>query len=338
MSKDIRTLFVGMPGQFSHIVLERLLAHSINVVAVLLSGPKNVQHRAVVPPDGNTLLHPEGKLELTLLNPTISLAPATTVVGRRIKGSVTGASASNAHQVLASPLVLAVSEGIPVFECGRIGRLQTTEWLSQLAPDVAIVACWNGVIPPHVLEIPRYGFLNVHPSLLPSYRGPYPLFWQFRNGETATGVSVHWMDADLDTGDIAGQRQVRFEDGLRGVEAEALCARSGGDLLAIVLGRLSRGTVVRRPQPSGGSYFPAPSPIDFTLEAGWHPRRAFNFMRATAEWGIPFSLESKGTVFRLIDAIKWQAEASPEPTGKGTVWALFQGGSVLAEEWSQKAP
>ena len=153
------------------------------------------------------------------------------------------------------------------------------------------------------------------------------------HGETTTGVTVHWMDDCLDTGDIAGQREIQFEDGVRGAEAEAQSAKSGGDLLAETLGRLSRDEAIRQPQPSGGTYYPAPSQDDFTLEASWHPRRAFNFMRATAEWGIPFSVESDGKFYRLSEAIEWQEDASDETPDCGKVWASFRGGSVLAVVW-----
>ena len=198
--------------------------------------------------------------------------------------------------------------------------------------DVVCVACWNRIIPSRVLGIPRLGFLNVHPSLLPSYRGPYPLFWQFRAGEVSTGVTVHWMDAGLDTGDIGGQRKLHFADGIGGAEAEALCASSGGDLLAELLAKLKRGQATRRPQPAGGSYFPAPSAEDFALDARWHPRQAFNFMRGTAEWGVPFRLETNGSVQWLSDALEWREEEPLERPAKGRVWAHFRGGALLATE------
>ncbi len=332
----MRTLFMGMPGQFSHIVLDRLLAHSINVAAVLLTGPRNVPLRAVSPPIGDSFLPQEGELDLPLLNPVLAATPTAREEIRLNRGSMTSDSAFEAPKVSASPLALAVGEGIPAFECGQVAHLMTTGWLKELALDVVCVACWNGIIPRLVLDIPRYGFMNVHPSLLPAYRGPFPLFWQFREGEAETGVTLHWMNAGLDMGDIAAQREIQFEDGIRGAEAEALCARSGGDLLAEVLGRLSRGDVVRRPQPSGGTYFPAPTLGDFTLESSWHPRRAFNFMRATAEWGTPFSLEAEGVKYQLRDAVKWQDEISQEPPDDGKVWTSFQGGSLLAEEWSKE--
>ncbi|MDE0197906.1 MAG: formyltransferase family protein [Caldilineaceae bacterium] len=329
----MRTLFVGMSGQFSHIVLARLLAHGVNVVAVLLPGPRNIPLRAVFSPACTDLPQQGRELDLPILNPAVISAPAVSEQSKANRGSGPGDSASYAPRASANPLALAANEGIPAYECGKVGHQETTGWLKELALDVVCVACWNSIIPPPVLEIPRYGFLNVHPSLLPAYRGPFPLFWQFRNGETATGVTVHWMDSGLDSGDIAGQREIRFNDGIRGASAEALCAKSGGDLLAEVLAVLSRGDEIRQPQPSGGTYYPAPSHDDFTLDSNWHTRRVFNFMRATAEWGIPFSVEADGRLYRLSDAIEWQEDASTETPDCGKVWASFQGGSVLAEEW-----
>ena len=333
MSKEMRTLFMGMSGQFSHIVLERLLARGINVVAVLLTGPKNVPLRAVFPAAGTALPTQGEEFELPLLNPAVTLATTALEKRRVSRSGWTGNSASHVASVSGSPVALAANKGIPAYECGKVGHQETTGWLKELALDVVSVACWSSIIPAPILEIPRYGFLNVHPSLLPAYRGPFPLFWQFRNGETATGVSVHWMDAGLDTGDIAGRREIRFRDGIRGASAEALCAKSGGNLLAEIIGRLSRSDALRQPQPLGGTYYPPPSQDDFTLDSNWHARRAFNFMRATAEWAIPFSVESEGRLYRLSDAIEWQEDASTESPDCGSVWVSFRGGSVLAEVW-----
>ncbi len=329
----MRTLFAGISGPFSRIVLERLLANNIRIVAVLLSGQRGVPLRALPRPGASALSNPGDGLELPLLNAFV----ASFATAREESGVAIGSSAIDAarpgEELPASLPALAFQSGIPSYECGEIGRPEVTGWLVDMSVDVVCVACWNRVIPASVLDVPRHGFLNVHPSLLPAYRGPYPLFWQYRaGGETATGVSVHWMDAGLDTGDIAGQREIQFEDGIRGAEAEALCAFSGGDLLAEVLVKLENGELLRKPQPAGGSYFPAPSSEDFALDADWHPRRAFNFMRANAEWGVPFRHESEGTVHWLADALAWREDASPEAAGEGRVWASFRGGAVLALE------
>ena len=269
-------------------------------------------------------------LDLPLVDPKVIVAPPgmgdSGTSGQRSAAELRG----GAVQVPVSTLHLARQEGIPTFECRDISHPDVVSWLSEMSLDIICVACWNRIIPPRVLGIPRQGFLNVHPSLLPAFRGPFPLFWQFRAGEVSTGVTVHWMDAGLDTGDIAGQRAVQFAEGIGGPEAEAQCASEGGDLLAEVLAKAAQGQAARRPQPEGGSYFSAPSAEDFALDANWHPRQAFNFMRGTAEWGVPFRLEIEDSVLWLDEALEWREEAPLERPAEGRVWAPFRGGALLA--------
>lgn len=321
-----------MSGPFSRIILDRLLANNIGIAAVLLSAQSGVPLRKLPRPRATGLSKPGEVLELPLLN--TSGTSAMTVIKESVIAGVSSmpGPARAGHRLPPEIPELAFQSGVPLYECGQIGHAEVTSWLAAMSVDVVCVACWNRIIPPSALDIPRHGFLNVHPSLLPAYRGPNPLFWQYRAGEKATGVSVHWMDAGLDTGDIVGQRKLKFEEGIRGAEAEELCALAGGELLSECLGKLENGVLQRTPQPAGGSYFPVPSEEDFTLDPSWDPRRAFNFMRANAEWGIPFRLETEGKVLRLADALEWNEKASPEAAGEGTFWAQFRGGSVLAAE------
>lgn len=328
----MRTLFAGMSGPFSRIVLNRLLANNIGIAAVLLSAQSGVPLRKLPRPRATGLSKPGDGFEIPLENTTVTSAATVREEYGVARGSPTPEPARAGDWMPPAIPELADQVGAPSYECGEIGHAEVTSWLAAMSVDVVCVACWNRVIPPSVLDIPRHGFLNVHPSLLPAYRGPYPLFWQYRAGEKATGVSVHWMDAGLDTGDIVGQRKLKFEEGIRGAEAEELCALAGGELLSECLGKLENGVLQRTPQPAGGSYFPVPSEEDFTLDPSWDPRRAFNFMRANAEWGIPFRLETEGKVLRLADALEWTEEDSPGAAGEGTVWAQFRGGSVLAVE------
>ena len=332
MSTDTRTLFMGMPDPFSNIVLEGLFTAGVTVAAVLLPGQQFRPLRPAILPSEGIRPRQGESLDLPLLNSLVSVAPSAKEKSATGGQSTTAESMGCVDHFPASALNLAFREGIPTYECGDIGQPDAANWLTEMSLDVVCVACWNRIIPSRVLGIPRLGFLNVHPSLLPSYRGPYPLFWQFRAGEVSTGVTVHWMDAGLDTGDIGEQRKLHFADGIRGAEAEALCASSGGDLLKELLAKLKRGQATRRPQPAGGSYFPAPSAEDFALDARWHPRQAFNFMRGTAEWGVPFRLETNGSVQWLSDALEWREEEPLERPAKGRVWAHFRGGALLATE------
>lgn len=327
----MRLLFLGMPGPFSYLVLEGLIARGFKASAVLLTGSESDVLRPLYVPEAGRETHPAGEADLHIVNPSVG-------IGVRVDG---GGAAEGGHPLAGTgtfaasyggPLRLATREGIPAYASGDIGHREVRRWLGEMAVDVVCVACWDRIIPASALAIPRYGFLNVHPSLLPFYRGPYPLFWQFREGERATGVTVHWMDGGLDTGDIAGQRELLFEDGMRGAEAEALCATAGASLAADVLEALGRGQQVRERQTEGGSYFGRPSAADFSVDAGWHVRRAFNFMRGTAEWRIPFRYEGDATVRWFRDALAWREGAPGESAGGGAVWAAFRGGSVLALE------
>ncbi len=292
----MRVLFLGMGGQFTQIVLERLLNAGVEVCALLLSGPQ---------------LHP--------LRPEVAIASdplALPLLESFVKPNA---------------LHLAWQQGIPVYESGPLSAPGLADRIGQLAPDVACVACFDRIIPARLRALPRYGFLNVHPSLLPHFRGPEPLFWQLRSGVNPVGVTVHWMDAGPDTGDIAGQRSLPLADGISGRKADALCAAAGGDLLAEVVGQLAAGRAERRPQPTGGSYQPAPGPEDFRVENDWSARRVFNFMRGTAEWGYPYPVEIDGQGWRLSGPLGWGAIPLSQPVeflASGSARVAFAGGSV----------
>lgn len=297
----MRVLFVGMGGQFTRIVLERVLERGGRtggeVCALLLSGP---ELRPLLP----EATAPDDPLALPLVDSFVEQ----------------------------SALHVAWAHGIPVYESGPLNSPRLLDILSELAPDVACVACFDRILPGRLLALPRHGFLNVHPSILPDFRGPEPLFWQFRAGVNPVGVTVHWMDRGLDTGDIAGQRTVALADGVSGPAAEARCAAAGGDLLVEVLGKLAAGRATRHPQPSGGSYQPGPAADDFRLDLSWDARRAFNFMRGTAGWGMAYPLRVAETELVLTRALGWEETAQPSVSvANGVARIPFARGLLIAE-------
>ncbi len=97
---------------------------------------------------------------------------------------------------------LAVKSSLPVFQPDDVKEIQFMHTLKTLAPDLVVVVAYGRIFPRHLLEIPRFGFLNVHSSLLPAYRGPAPINAAIINGETETGVSIIILDEGMDTGDI----------------------------------------------------------------------------------------------------------------------------------------
>ncbi|MCZ7671365.1 MAG: hypothetical protein M5U34_31650 [Chloroflexi bacterium] len=99
------------------------------------------------------------------------------------------------------------------------------------------------------------------------------------------------MDEGLDTGDIAAQAPLTLPTGVSGREADLLTGTLGGQLLVSSLRQLANGSLTRSPQPSGGSAQPWPQAKDFRVPTTWSARRAFNFMRGTAEFGRPYMIE-----------------------------------------------
>jgi methionyl-tRNA formyltransferase len=277
-------LFFGLPAGASAEVLSGLLADGVQVAGVILPAI-SVPYLLLDDPSPITPLTPPAPSGLSLVEPN---EPFDT-------------------------LRVAWAAGLPVLAVGDFAHPDTLATLAEWRADVAVVACFTQRIPPAVLGIPRWGFLNLHPSLLPAYRGPTPVFWQLRDG-AATGATVHYLDEGLDTGDIADQIAVPLPDGVSGPGAERLMMRAGLDLLRGVLAELARGIVQRRPQPAGGSYFGFPGEADFALSTGWPARRAFNFMRGTADWNRPYRVEIAGRTEWLATADDWSAVELDRPS------------------------
>ncbi|HXK13927.1 MAG TPA: formyltransferase family protein [Gaiellaceae bacterium] len=170
-------------------------------------------------------------------------------------------------------------------------------------PDLAICTGFPWLIPAEAIDVPKHGIVNGHPSLLPRYRGPFPVAWAVRNGETEIGMSYHVMDAHFDTGNVLAQRRIPLtEDDTM----ETLFARFPAvtpDLLATVFDRLGRGD--RGDPQEGGEYQSAFEPdysfADLTQTAAEVHRqtRAWSFIPPILPLMGPL-LERDGTRIRLL--------------------------------------
>ncbi|MEM7114439.1 MAG: formyltransferase family protein [Chloroflexota bacterium] len=181
--------------------------------------------------------------------------------------------------------------------------------VASLKPDIASVACFSQKIPPNLLNLPQHGFLNVHPSLLPAFRGPEPLFWVFRHNHEGAGVTVHFMDEGWDSGDIVAQTAVSFSDGISYNEANMLCAEVGSQLLIKTVRQLQQGTLTPRPQGENGRYFPNPAHHDFIISTRWSAQHAFNFIHGTANWERPYRVEGLDEEIWIKTAVSYQPDA-----------------------------
>ncbi len=300
----MRILFFGMQGTFSVPPFD-VLQNSRHEVAAVIVPARRGQQTALAP------LRPVPPVEDGLEIPLIRDGEEQSIVER------------------------AWQAGIAAFEVSRPHAREFVDQVSQWQPDVACVACFSRILPPALLAIPRHGFLNLHPSRLPHYRGPDPIFWQLRDGLNPLGVTVHWMDAALDTGDIAAQESVTYVDGMSWAEIERRCADVGARLLLDVVDALESGEAQRRAQGEGGSYQPAPTAADFVIPYTWTARRAFTFIRGTQVWGLPYTVETRGAPIRLARALAWTDESAVPGavTGQdGFLLIEMADGTLIAEE------
>ena len=123
--------------------------------------------------------------------------------------------------------------------------------LAALAPDLVVVAAYGKIIPPELLSIPPHGFLNIHPSLLPRYRGPSPVVTAILDGAGATGVSLMLMDEGMDSGSLLAQRRVLIQSRETAQALTLRLFRLGGELLAETLPLWIRGQIECQPQDLG---------------------------------------------------------------------------------------
>lgn len=156
-------------------------------------------------------------------------------------------------QTLTAPPVkeMALRHGIPVFQPQKLRAPEVVEELRALAPDLIVVVAFGQILPKSVLEIPRYGCINVHASLLPKYRGAAPINQSIIDGETDTGITTMLMDVGLDTGPMLLKRALTIgPDETAGELHDRLCAL-GGETMAATLELLLRGEL--QPQEQDGS-------------------------------------------------------------------------------------
>lgn len=166
----------------------------------------------------------------------------------------------------------ALEYNLPVSQPERVRDEAFMDELERLKPDVIVVAAFGQILPERILNIPRYGCINVHASLLPAYRGAAPIQWAVIDGLEETGITIMYMEKGLDTGDIICQRRVKLSPDETGGSLFDRLAVEGADLLVETLEQLENGTAVRRKQDdSKASYARMLSKdmgrLDFTQDA-----------------------------------------------------------------------
>lgn len=168
--------------------------------------------------------------------------------------------------------------GIPVHEPPRL-----RDFAAEIAGedfDLFALASYGRILPKDLLELARLGALNVHPSLLPKYRGATPIQSAIAAGDRETGVSIMLMDAGLDTGDIVARRPVAIEPGETYGELHDRLAVVGAELLADAIERAERGELAGEPQAGEPSLTRPIAKDDLTVDWSWPAQRIVDVVRA----------------------------------------------------------
>jgi methionyl-tRNA formyltransferase len=180
---------------------------------------------------------------------------------------------------------LAQKYGIPVLQPQKIKTEEFLKQLEELRPDIICVVAYGKILPKGILELPRYGCINVHASLLPKYRGAAPINWAIIRGEKVTGITTMKMDEGMDTGDILLQREVPIEDEDTAETLSHKLSLTGAEVLIETLNLLKEGKLKPIPQNhSQATYAPMLKKEDGEIDWGKTAEEIKNLVRGTLPW------------------------------------------------------
>ena len=203
-------------------------------------------------------------------------------------------------KLVASPVKeVAVAAGIPVFQPENFREEETVEQLRALQPDICAVVAYGRILPQKVLDVPKYGCINIHASLLPKDRGSAPYQWAVLDGLTETGVTAMYLTREMDAGDIIDVSKTPIGENETAGELLDHLAVLGAELLSRTLTRFERGKVPATPQDAAGvSYAPmldkSMCPIDWTKTA----QQVHNHVRGLHPWPVA-TMELQGKTFKV---------------------------------------
>lgn len=177
---------------------------------------------------------------------------------------------------------LACAEGLPVFAPEDINHPVWVEKIKAIKPDIIFSFYFRDMIKSPILEIPKHGCLNLHGSLLPAYRGRVPINWAIINGETETGVTLHYMTTKPDNGDIVGQEKIAIGSDDTAKDVHQKATKAAAVLLEKLLPLVKKGKAPRKKQDEAkASYFGGRKPADGEIDWSKSAQEIRNLVRAT---------------------------------------------------------
>ena len=220
---------------------------------------------------------------------------------------------------------VALAHDLPIYQPENFREDETVQQLRDLQPDVVAVVAYGRILPQRVLDIPQKGCINIHASVLPSYRGSAPYQWAVLDGCKETGVTAMYLCREMDAGDMIDVAKTPIGENETARELLDRLAVLGADLLSKTLGRMAQGNVEATAQdPSKATYAPildkTMCPIDWNKTA----QQVHDQVRGLHPWPVA-TAEIGGTKFKIHSTVI--VDGSGEP---GKVLALTKTGLVVA--------
>ena len=223
----------------------------------------------------------------------------------------------------------ALELGLPVFQPDRVRDTEFLNIFREIAPDMVVLAAFGQILPWEIIVFPRFGCLNVHPSLLPRYRGAAPINWALINGDTKTGVTIMLMDEGVDSGGILLQEEIGIDPADTFDDLHATLAPMGARLLVRAVQGIEEGTITPTPQdPSLVTLAPRLERGSGHIDWNDDPEKIVNLIRGLSSQPAAYSFlrDKKLKIFHAV-AGKEKASGEKEP---GKLGRLMEAGLQVA--------
>jgi methionyl-tRNA formyltransferase len=225
--------------------------------------------------------------------------------------------------------ILAEKLNLPLLQPAKARDEKFISELRELKPDLIVVVAYGQILPQAILDLPKFGCVNVHTSLLPKYRGASPIQSVILDGETETGVTIMKMDAGLDTGDIITQTRTPISPEDNSQTLHDRLAQLGAELLARTIPDFVAGKIKPRPQPAeGASYAAKIKKEDGRIDWNQPAQKILDQLRAFTPWPGAFTFlkaEPKPQLLKI-----WKAEIVERSGAAGEILQADKNGIIVA--------
>jgi methionyl-tRNA formyltransferase len=237
------------------------------------------------------------------------------------------------QEVSASPVKRAALEaGVQVYQPEKIKTDASIEFFTRLAVDAVVIIAYGQIISARLIAIPRLGWINLHGSLLPKYRGAAPIAWAVANGEHVTGLTTMQIDAGMDTGPMLLRREIEIGTDETAPELARRMSEAGAPLMAETLSKLARGEIQSVAQdPSQATLAPILEKENGLIDWSLPARHIYNRMRGFSPWPGAYSA-FRGQICQIGGRPAESSTSRGEAAG--TVLASGEGIDVVCGEGS----